>query len=62
MRTEFRVPSNLIAFIENNDKRVVEEVLSAFSSFWEIDRTKLDELIKGEKENYGKVYIENFRQ
>lgn len=62
MRNEFKIPSNLMAFIEKNDKHVVEEVLSAFSSFWEIDRRKLDELINGEKELYGKVYAQNFRQ
>jgi hypothetical protein len=57
-----KIPKNLIAFIENNNSSAVEEVLSAFSNFWEIDRSKLDELINGEKENYGKVYTENFRQ
>jgi hypothetical protein len=61
MRADFRLPENLMAFVENNDKNLVEEVLSAFSSFWEMDRKKLDELIKGEREIYGKIYTENFR-
>lgn len=60
MKTKFRVPEGLLEFIQNNDNNSVEEVLSAFSTFWEIDRTKLNELINGEKEVYGKVYIKNF--
>jgi hypothetical protein len=59
---KFAVPKNLIAFIENNDKKMVEEVLSAFSNFWEIDRNTLNELINGEKDLNGKIYAENFRQ
>jgi len=62
MRADFRLPENLMAFVENNDKNLVEEVLSAFSSFWEIDRESLNELIKGEKDLNGKIYAENFRQ
>jgi succinate dehydrogenase flavin-adding protein (antitoxin of CptAB toxin-antitoxin module) len=56
----FRVPEGLIEFIKNNDKKLVEEILSDFSNFWEIDRNKLTELINGEKEIYGKVHIKNF--
>jgi hypothetical protein len=59
---KFAVPKNLIAFIENNDKKMVEEVLSAFSNFWEVDRNTLNELIEGEKDLHGTIYSENFRQ
>jgi len=58
--TKFSVPKNLIEFIDNNDKKLVEEVLFAFSNFWEIDRKKLDELINEEKEFHGKIYSQNF--
>lgn len=61
MNSEFQLPSGLLEFIKNNNEESVNEVLSAFAKFWEIDRQKLTELI-GERDVYGKVQYQNFRQ
>jgi hypothetical protein len=60
VNSEFKVPSNLLEFIKNNNQETVHEVLSAFSKFWEIDMQKLNELI-GEKDFNGKIQHQNFR-
>jgi bifunctional pyridoxal-dependent enzyme with beta-cystathionase and maltose regulon repressor activities len=48
VNSEFKVPSNLLEFIKNNNQETVHEVLFAFSKFWEIDMEKLNHFIQEE--------------
>jgi hypothetical protein len=61
MNSDFQVPKLLIDFIKNNNKEVVNEVISEFSSFWEVDRDTLNDIIGGNL-LYGKIYGKNTRQ
>lgn len=61
MNSDFQVPKLLIDFIKNNNKEVVNEVISKFSSFWEVDRDTLNDIIGGNL-LYGKIYGKNTRQ